>query len=210
MALHFFKGFGRPTELSGRSTREELPSGMAALLAAQLMLGPAHWLPASHFHPLCRLSSRRGHRQDTLQHSKSLSNSITGPNAKFFQFPFHGLEWPASSFPTSFQMPQVVNVPMKQEWGWEMKRHIFWGLKNNEKDREKKELPGDTLSRRRISKSCICPNPGRSRSRMPDVEQQTQQMVAWGSQDLLVTHLVESGREAKMVRKGEPKARLQI
>lgn len=44
--LHFLKGFWKPTELGGRSLREELPAGMAPLL----MLGPGSLLAVSTLH----------------------------------------------------------------------------------------------------------------------------------------------------------------
>lgn len=38
----------------------------------------------------------------------------------------------------SFQMPQAVNVPMKEKWAWEMKSLIFQGPKQQQKRMGKK------------------------------------------------------------------------
>lgn len=110
---------------------------------------------------------------------------LAGPNAKFFQYSLHGQEWAVSAFPTSFQMPQAVEVPMKHERGWD-KYSLSWRLNNNRKDMEEQRA----LMRQDLQTLYLPKSRKEARLWMSHVEQPLHK-EQW-PQGLLLTHLMES------------------
>lgn len=153
---------------------------MAPFLAARFTLGTAPCFPDGGFHPLCRLSFRRGQSPGRFALFWTDQKQQYG-KARYKIFPFL-LAWGRVA---SLHLSNISSDASGCErvcearMGKEMKtRFLFpWGLHNNKKTGKKKEPPVNRISGRWISR----PWGKRSRVRIPEMEATlTQQVVVGG------------------------------
>lgn len=95
----------------------QLDQLLCSLPSLLFMMGPQLW-QFPPIHTGCPLGE--GITRMLCTPESPEATLLAGPNTKFFQYYLHEQEWAASAFPTCFQMPQAVNVPLKHERGWEM------------------------------------------------------------------------------------------